>query len=682
MEFRILGPLEVLRDGKVVDLGHAKQRAVLGVLLLHRGDVVSTERLIDELWGESPPPTATKVVQVYVSRLRKALDDAAAARLCTQAPGYVFEPGPDVVDADRFESLVAEARRTGENDDVAEAAANYREALALWRGRALGDLTFESFAANETERLNELRLEALTERIDCDLRLGRHGELVGELEALVAEHPLRESLRGQLMLALYRSGRQADALEAYIETRRALRDELGLEPGPELRRLEQEILRHDEGLQVAEPRSLEAKSAPLSANGRGRKPAMGKARDGGNSASAGSRPATGAAVQRSTRRHLSLVTVAVAVGVIAAAAAGVFLVISGGNEAPELEPNEIALIDPDSGRVLKQLAVPAEPTGIVEANGAVWASAADGTLSRAELSGNGVVERYRPTRDVTALTAGARALWLVDAEQRRVVRFDPLARKAVQRIAVGNGANAVAVGDGSVWVTNGGDGTVTRIDARSGRVRQKISVGGLPSGIAVGGRSVWVSDAENNAVIELDARSGRPVGAVAVGKAPLGIAAFGNTVWVANTRDSTVSRIDGTRGAVTTTITVPGGAAAVAALVDRIWVAGAEGSVVTEIDTTGHVRQVARGARPITLARVGQSVAVATGEPLASHRGGTVRIVGGESGDLVTLDPRLGGRVRASAFLPSRTTACSATGDRRARPARSSSPISHGRFRV
>ena len=133
----------------------------------------------------------------------------------------------------------------GENDDVAEAAADYREALALWRGRALGDLTFESFAANEAERLNELRLEALTERIDCDLRLGRHGELVGELEALVAEHPLRESLRGQLMLALYRSGRQADALEAYIETRRALRDELGLEPGPELRRLEQEILRHD-----------------------------------------------------------------------------------------------------------------------------------------------------------------------------------------------------------------------------------------------------------------------------------------------------------------------------------------------------------------------------------------------------------------------------------------------------
>ena len=254
MEFRILGPLEVLRDGTVVDLGHAKQRAVLGVLLLHRGDVVSTERLIDELWGESPPPTATKVVQVYVSRLRKALDDAAAARVCTQAPGYVFEPGPDVVDADRFESLVAEARRTRENDDVAEAAANYREALALWRGRALGDLTFESFAANEAERLNELRLEALTERIDCDLRLGRHGELVGELETLVAEHPLRESLRGQLMLALYRSGRQADALEAYIETRRALRDELGLEPGPELRRLEQEILRHDEGLQVAEPR--------------------------------------------------------------------------------------------------------------------------------------------------------------------------------------------------------------------------------------------------------------------------------------------------------------------------------------------------------------------------------------------------------------------------------------------
>ena len=265
MEFGILGPLAVLREGTVVDLGHAKQRAVLGVLLLHRGEVVSAERLIDELWGESPPPTATKIVQVYVSRLRKALDDAAATLVRTQAPGYVFQLEQGVVDADRFESFVAQARLERESDKLAAAAASYREALALWRGRALGDLTFESFAANEAERLNELRVEALTERIDCDLRLGRHGELVGELEAVVAEHPLRESLRGQLMLALYRSGRQADALEAYVETRRALRDELGLEPGPELRRLEQEILRQDEGLQVAEPRSLEAKSAPLSA---------------------------------------------------------------------------------------------------------------------------------------------------------------------------------------------------------------------------------------------------------------------------------------------------------------------------------------------------------------------------------------------------------------------------------
>ena len=175
---------------------------------------------------------------------------------------------PGAVDADRFESLVAQARRERESGDLDGAAAGYRQALALWRGRALSDLAFESFAANEAERLNEQRLEALTERIDCDLRLGRHGELVGELEALVAEHPLRESLRGPLMLALYRSGRQADALEAYVDARRTLRDELGLEPSPELRRLEQEILRHDPTLDVGEvppPQPEPAPTTPSSA---------------------------------------------------------------------------------------------------------------------------------------------------------------------------------------------------------------------------------------------------------------------------------------------------------------------------------------------------------------------------------------------------------------------------------
>src|SRR5262245_27835165 len=203
MEFRLLGPLEVLEDGATIELGHGKQRAVLGVLLLHRGEVVSTERLIDELWGESPPATATKTIQVYVSHLRKALGAGGAALLQTKPPGYVLEPGAAEVDADRFESLVTTARELERQGELKNAADAYREALTLWRGRALGDLLFESFAANEVERLNELRVDVLSKRIDCDLELGRHAEVIGELEQLVAEHPLREALRERLMLALY-----------------------------------------------------------------------------------------------------------------------------------------------------------------------------------------------------------------------------------------------------------------------------------------------------------------------------------------------------------------------------------------------------------------------------------------------------------------------------------------------
>jgi ABC-type transport system substrate-binding protein/DNA-binding SARP family transcriptional activator len=615
VQYRILGPLEVIADGEPIALG-PKPRALLAVLLLHPNEVVSVDRLADELWGERQPVSAAKLVQLHVSQLRKALADS----IVTRPPGYLIHVETDELDVTRFQRLVAEARAAA-GQRPAEAAELYTRALALWRGRALADVAFESFAANEAEALDAMRLTVLEERFDVELALGRDRELVPELEGFVAAQPLRERPRAQLMVALYRSGRRADALELYRETRRLMIDQLGLEPGEELKGLERAMLQDAPEL---------------------RSPTNGGRRDGGNSAAAAvSPPVAGEAVQRLTASRLRLVTVAAAIVVIgvAVAVAGVFLVASGGREALDLEPNAIALLDPGSGRVSKELAFAAEPTGVVAANGALWASTADGTLSRAALSGNGVVERYRPTGEVTALAAGAGALWLVDGEQRRLVRFDPLAKKVVQRIDVGNGANAIAVGQGSVWVANAMDGTVTRVDGRSGRVRQTISVGGVPSGIAVGGRSVWVSDAENNAVIELDARSGRPLGTVAVGNAPVGIAASGNTVWVANTRDDTVSRIDGARGVVTTTITIRGGASNVAALADRIWVAGAESSVVTEIDATGHVRQVATGARLLALGRVGRSVAVATGEPLASHRGGTLRIVGGEGADNVTFDP-------------------------------------------
>jgi DNA-binding SARP family transcriptional activator len=241
MDFRILGPLEVAEQDRTLALGGVKQRSLLAVLLLHANELVSADRLIDELWGDAPPSTAAKGLQVQVSRLRKEL---GAGRVATHPPGYVLRLEPSEFDLARFEQLRDEAKRA----DPPTAARKLRDALSLWRGPALADLAYERFAQIEIARLEELRLSALEQRIDADLAAGDHAELVGEIEALVAQHPLRERLRSQLMLALYRSARQAEALEAYRAAQRELAEELGLEPSEELKQLEQAILRQDPAL--------------------------------------------------------------------------------------------------------------------------------------------------------------------------------------------------------------------------------------------------------------------------------------------------------------------------------------------------------------------------------------------------------------------------------------------------
>jgi DNA-binding SARP family transcriptional activator len=253
MDFRILGPLEVHDAGRPLVLGAGKQRALLAILLLHANEVVSADRLIDELWAGSPPGTAAKALQVHVSQLRKALMPKAGDRghrLHTRAPGYLIEVGAEELDVQRFERLTAEAARALAAGDAERAAAAYREALALWRGPPLADVAYEPFAQAGMARLAELHSEAVEGRIEADLAAGRHRQLVGDLEALVQEHPSRERLRGQHMLCLYRSGRQADALEAYRAARSALVEELGIEPGPQLRALHRAILRQDPGLEL------------------------------------------------------------------------------------------------------------------------------------------------------------------------------------------------------------------------------------------------------------------------------------------------------------------------------------------------------------------------------------------------------------------------------------------------
>jgi DNA-binding SARP family transcriptional activator len=243
LQIRILGPLEVERDGAPVEVTGGRQRAVLALLLLEANRVVPTERLVDRLWGEEPPPTAVTSLHNAISQLRKLLGAEALER---RAPGYVLRVDPESLDLARFERLLREARSA----PAADRSRLLQEALDVWRGPPLAEFAYDAFAQSEVRRLEELRLTALEDRIDADLEAGRAAEVVPEIESLVAAEPHRERLRGQLMLALYRSGRQGDALQAYQDARRALADDLGIDPGPTLRGLHGAILRQEPSLEL------------------------------------------------------------------------------------------------------------------------------------------------------------------------------------------------------------------------------------------------------------------------------------------------------------------------------------------------------------------------------------------------------------------------------------------------
>jgi DNA-binding SARP family transcriptional activator len=244
VEFRVLGPLELVEGGRVLKLGGVRQRTLLALLLTRANQVVSVDALIDALWDSRPPSAAANALQYHVSQLRKLLGDSET--IVTREPGYSIRVAPDELDLLRFERLVAEA----EQAPPERAAQLLRDALELWRGPPLADLADEPFAQQEILRLEELRLTALEQRLEAELTLGHHARLIGELDELVRRHPFRERLRGALMRALYGAGRQAEALNVYRETRQALVDQLGIEPSPALQELERAILRHDPTLAV------------------------------------------------------------------------------------------------------------------------------------------------------------------------------------------------------------------------------------------------------------------------------------------------------------------------------------------------------------------------------------------------------------------------------------------------
>jgi DNA-binding SARP family transcriptional activator len=370
VEYRILGPLEVVDEGEPVALGRLKERLVLAVLLLHANEFVARERLIDELWGESPPPTARKAVNVYVSQLRKALVRNGCDPITTADGGYRLEVDAERLDTARLQQLIASARERAAAGELEAAAEHLAEALDLWRGPTLAGLLLESHGRDEIAQLDELRLTALMDRIDCDLALGRHEQVLGELNLLVREHPLRERLRGQQMLALYRAERQADALDAYAEARRTLVDDLGIEPSEAMQRLQQAILRHDS--------SLETPGGTAAVNG------LAPSAAAPPSPIADADVSEGPTRRRFRPRRWQLVLACFVI--LAAAAATAAMLSTSAGATPHIVPNSLVQLNPRTGKPVLVKRVGVFPAPLAVTPTAIWtANSGDNTVSRYDL---------------------------------------------------------------------------------------------------------------------------------------------------------------------------------------------------------------------------------------------------------------------------------------------------------
>jgi len=583
VRFAILGPLEVREDGRTLAV-RGKQRALLACLLLEPRTALSREHLIDELWGDDPPETAAKAVQVFAFRLRKTLPGLP---LVTRGTAYLLDIDPAHVDRHRFERELDAGRRALADGRSAQAAEILARALALWRGPALADVE-EPFARLAAARLEDLRLAALETRIDADLALGRHSRLVGELEALVTTHPLRERFRAQLMLALYRSGRQAEALESYRGARRTLVDELGLEPSRELQRLEREILAHDLSLDHSTPEEAEVAQVVARHRKTWRHPGLFAAaavalvalvalvtaavvaRTGSGGLSGVRSNAVGV-IDPANNEVVAEIPVGIRPGPMAVGAGAVWV----GN----LEDRTLARIDPRERAVARTISLGNRtPTGIAVGEGAVWvAHGLRGQLSRIDPQFNQVTKTIGVTRGLGdrqdgAVAVGSDSVWAVYAGST-LARIDPVAVRVVGSTFAGTAPTAVAVGHGSVWVANADDATVQRFNPVSfeeGPVKT-ITVGRRPAAVASGERAVWIANAGDDSVTRIDS-SGNSTW-IRVGDGPTAVAVGAGAVWVANTAAGTISRIDPATNEVVRTIDVGNAPAGISVAHGLVWVA-------------------------------------------------------------------------------------------------------------
>ena len=573
MEFRVLGPLEVVVEGRTFALGGAKQRALLAILVLDANRIVSTDRLIDDLWGEEAADGAAHTLQVYVSQLRKALRTEGSASpdalLVRQGTGYVLRVEPGAVDLQHFERIAGEGRRALGAGDPERASELLREALGLWRGPPLPEFAHEAFAQPAIARIEDLWLSVVEDRIEADLALGGHAELVGELQTLVIEHPLRERLRGYLMLALYRSGRQAEALHVYRDARQLLADELGIDPSPDLQRLERAILEQDPELEVVQA----VKPPPIS-------PSFRRGR------------VLGAVL-------VSTLLVVVATVLVVARDSG-----SGGSVAT-FGANSVGRIDPSNAQEVA--AIPTAgmaPTAMVWFEGSLWvANTVSRTVARIDPTTERVDQSVPTEGAPTALAAGEGAVWVLNGLQGTVLAIDPRSNDVAASITVPAGSGGIAFGAGALWVTNTLDASVTRIDPRTKEVAATIDLGGAvvasPKAIATDRGDLWVGDEFAATLWRIDPSTGRVVESPGIRSAPTAIAVDDGTVWVASRAADLVTRIDPDTG-LSFTIEVGDGPAGIAVGFGSIWVANGGGGSISRIDASTRrvVETIALGTDP------------------------------------------------------------------------------------
>jgi peptide/nickel transport system substrate-binding protein len=607
MRFCVLGPVEAHGEGRRAAVGGGRQRALLALLLIHAGEVVSRDRLIEELWADQPAAGTSPSLDVYLSRLRRAFREVGAADvLITRYPGYVLRA--DDTDSRQFSELATrgrEARQAGQNE---RAAGLLAEALALWRGPPYLEVADEPWARTEVERLEELRSSVTQDRIDAELGLGRHAGLVPELEHLVARNPARERLTGQLMIALYRSGRQADALHAYSAARRWMAGELGLEPGPELKRIEAAVLAHDPVLDLPPERRSGAATPALAL------------------------PPRVPARRASGRRQLRLRPLHVALATLLAAAVVTGLTLSG--SARTVRRLSVAdgagPLDIGTGRIEASVPVGSAPAGITAGGGSIWVSnSSDGTVSRIDPRDPHVEQTLQVGSSPAGIVYGAGAVWVANALDGSVSRIDPRANRVVQTIAIGGRPIAATVGFGAIWVADAASGAIVAVDQDSGVPRRSVRLDGTPGGLTSGFGDLWVTLPLSHKVVRIDPATGDVVAEIDVGAGAGPAAAGAGAVWVVNTLDGTLSRIDPARNAVDSTTPIGDAPAGIDAGPGGVWVADQGSGTLVSVDPrTGLVRSRYQvGAAPVAVTLLGPTPWVAAGTPAGqAHRGGTLRV--------------------------------------------------------